>query len=684
CRVLTSRNLLVDESALTGESFPVEKSDRPADPQAELAQRTDALFMGTHVISGAGSAVVAQTGRATEFAAVYERLAGRDVTTSFERGMTRFGLLLVRAMAVLVTVILVVNLLLGRPALDAVLFSLALAVGLTPQLLPAIVALSLAAGARLMAAEKVIVKRLDAIEDFGGMTVLCTDKTGTLTAGSVRLDRAISLDGADSPAVLRLAALNAGLQRGFANPMDEAIVTAAEPLPSRVKLIDEAPYDFTRKRLSVLVDDADGPLMICKGAVSGVLSTCGQARTAHGVVPLDLVRRDVEERLAQLSAHGYRVVAIASRAMPNRHDIGPADETGLILDGLLAFHDPVKADAADAVRDLSALGVSTRLVTGDNRLAAGHIAEAVGLRGQMLVGSEIDSLGDAELAEKIADVHVFAEVEPLHKERVVRALRARGEVVGFLGDGINDAPALHAADVGISVDSAVDVAKQAASIVLLEKDLRVIADGVRQGRRTFANTLKYVRVTVSANFGNMLSMAAASAFLPFLPLLPRQILLLNLLTDVPGTTIATDSVDAEQLASPRRWDLAGIRTFMIVFGLLSSLFDLATFAVLRWGFSAGPELFRTGWFIESTATELVVMLVLRSARPISRSRPSTLLLLSSAVVMAVTLALPYLPVLADALGLTPPPAALLAALAGLTVAYVGVNEMAKRVTRLVA
>jgi len=662
----------------------VEKSERPADPDAELAHRTDALFMGTHVISGEASAMVAQTGRATEFAAVYERLAGRDVTTSFERGMTRFGLLLVRAMAVLVAVILVVNLLLGRPALDAVLFSLALAVGLTPQLLPAIVAVSLAAGARLMAAEKVIVKRLDAIEDFGGMTVLCTDKTGTLTAGAVRLDRAIGVDGVDSPAVLRLAAMNAGLQRGFTNPMDEAITVVAGPLGPDVKLIDEAPYDFARKRLSVLTDDGDGPVMICKGAVSSVLTACGQASTTHGVVPLDVVRQGVEECVSQLSADGYRVLAIAHRAMPGCHDIGPADETGMVLDGLLAFHDPVKANAADAISGLAALGISTRLVTGDNRLAARHIAEAVGLASGVLTGSEIDALGDEDLAGRIGDVRVFAEVEPLHKERVVRALRARGEVVGFLGDGINDAPALHAADVGVSVDSAVDVAKQAASIVLLEKDLRVIADGVRQGRRTFANTLKYVRVTVSANFGNMLSMAAASVFLPFLPLLPRQILLLNLLTDVPGTTIATDSVDAEQLHSPRRWDLAGIRTFMILFGLLSSVFDLATFAVLRWGFSAGPELFRTGWFIESTATELVVMLVLRSARPVLRSRPSSLLLLSSAVVMAVTLALPYLPALAGLLGLTPPPATMLAALAGLTVAYVGVNEVAKRVTRLVA
>jgi P-type Mg2+ transporter len=683
CRVLASRNLLVDEAALTGESFPVEKSERPADT-TEVAHRTDALFMGTHVVSGEGSAVVVQTGRATEFAAVSERLAGRDVTTSFERGMTRFGLLLVRAMAVLVTVILVVNILLGRPVLDAVLFSLALAVGLTPQLLPAIVAVSLAAGARLMAAKKVIVKRLDAIEDFGGMTVLCTDKTGTLTAGAVRLDRAIDINGSDSATVLRMAALNAGLQRGFANPMDEAILAAAGPATPGAKLIDENPYDFSRKRLSVLTEDTDGPVLICKGAVPGVLAACSRATTAQGVVPLTAVRADVDDRVRQLSGDGFRVLAIAHRAMPGRDSTTTADEDDMILDGLLAFQDPAKDDAAQAVGDLAALGVTVRLVTGDNRLAAEHIAQAVGLGGGLLTGPEIDSLGDDELAGRVGEIQVFAEVEPLHKERIVRALRAQGATVGFLGDGINDAPALHAADVGVSVDTAVDVAKEAAAIVLLEKDLRVIADGVRQGRRTFANTLKYVRVTVSANFGNMLSMAAASAFLPFLPLLPRQILLLNLLTDVPGTTIATDNVDAQQLAAPRRWDLAGIRNFMILFGLLSSLFDLATFGLLRWGFDAGPELFRTGWFIESTATELAVMLVLRSARPLLRSRPSNGLLWSSAVVMAVTLTLPYVPFLAEALGLTPPSGGMLAALAALTLAYVGVNEVAKRVTRLIA
>jgi Mg2+-importing ATPase len=679
CRLLRSRSLLVDEAALTGESFPVEKAPGQVEGAAALAQRSNALFMGTHVVSGQGRAVVVQTGRATEFASVYLRLASADVTTSFEQGMTRFGLLLVRAMTVLVTVILVVNLVLHRPFIDSVLFSLALAVGLTPQLLPAIVAVSLAAGARRMAAEKVVVKRLDAIEDFGGMTVLCTDKTGTLTAGAIRLDRAVDLDGQPSAEVARLAWLNAGLQQGFSNPMDEAIIQALPERPAQVSRVDEVPYDFTRKRLSVLVDDHDQRLLVTKGAMSSVLQVCTQARADGQVKPLAEVEGQVGRLFQELSGTGLRVLALAVRPLPGVDQISASDEAEMTLHGLLVFQDPVKPGAAEAIADLHRLGISVRLVTGDNSLAAGTIAARVGLTGEVVGGPQIDRLDDAALAERVRSTAVFAEVEPQHKERIVKALRAGGEVVGFLGDGINDTPALHAADIGISVDTAVDVAKQTASIVLLDKGLHVIADGVRLGRQTFANTLKYVRVTISANFGNMVSMAAASAFLPFLPLLPRQILLLNLLTDIPGTTIATDAVDPEQLTSPRRWDLAGIRDFMITFGLISSVFDLATFAILRVGFHASAEMFRTGWFIESTATELAVMLILRTARPFYRSRPSRALIWSSAGIAATTLALPYLPVLAVPLGLTPLPGTILITLAGLTAVYVAANEVAKRV-----
>lgn len=667
CAVERSQSLLADESALTGEAFPVEKA------------ATAELYAATHVASGTATATVLRTGRATKFAEVTAELAGRDVVTGFERGMTRFGLLLVRAMVVLVTAIFVVNVVLDRPVVDALLFSLALAVGLTPQLLPAIVAVSLSAGARRMAAERVIVKRLDAIEDFGAMTVLCTDKTGTLTAGAVRLDRATGVGGEPSEEVLRLARLNAGLQHGFANPLDEAVLAGAPPLDAAAR-IDEVPYDFQRKRLSVLVDEGGVPTLITKGALEAVLAVCATARTAGGTAPLETVRESVMERFAELSGDGFRVLGVATAALPGRSAATAADESGMTLAGLLAFHDPAKEGTAEAVRDLAGLGISVRLITGDNRLAAERIAREVGLGGEVLTGADLDRLDEAALAARVADAEVFAEVEPLHKERVVRALRACGATVGFLGDGINDAPALHAADVGISVDTAVDVAKQSAAIVLLDKDLEVIADGVRLGRRTFANTLKYVRVTISANFGNMLSMAAASAFLPFLPLLPRQILLLNFLSDIPGTTIATDQVDPEQLRRPRAWNLGGIRTFMIVFGLLSSVFDIATFLVLRLGLDAGADVFRTGWFIESTATELAVMLVLRTARPFYRSRPSRPLLLSSLAVAALTVSLPYTP-LGGPLGLVPLTWPVLGALAALTALYVAANEGAKRLLR---
>ena len=681
CRVLETQNLLVDEAALTGESYPTEKTPGTLDADRPISGRTNAVFLGTHVASGTGTALVAKRGRATEFGALTSRLGSRDVTTRFERGMSAFGLLLVRAMAVLVTAIFVVNLVLDRPVVASLLFSVALAVGLTPQLLPAIVAVSLSAGARRMAAEKVIVKRLDAIEDFGGMTVLCTDKTGTLTAGAAALDSALDLDGRASDEILRLARLNAGLQRGYANPLDEAILRGA-PRVEPARRLDEVPYDFERKRLSVLVDD-DTPTLITKGALDGILAIATTAESGGATVPLDAVRERVAERFTELSAGGYRVLGIATRALPGRQQVTSEDETAMTLRGLLAFHDPPKEGVLEAITELEALGVSVRLVTGDNRIAARKIAEDVGLRSdRLLTGPQIDALDDDGLATEAAATTVFAEVDPLHKERLVEALRARGETVGFLGDGINDSAALHAADVGISVDTAVDVAKQTAAIVLLDKSLAVVVDGVRLGRQTFANTLKYVRVTTSANFGNMLSMAAAAAFLPFLPLLPRQILLLNFLSDIPGMTIAADAVDPEQLRRPGSWSVRSIRHFMIVFGLISSAFDILTFLTLRVVFDAGADLFRSGWFVESTATELAVMLVLRTARPFWRSRPGRALLASSLVVAALTVALPYT-ALAGPLGLTALPARVLIALVGLTAVYVAANEVAKHWYRLV-
>jgi Mg2+-importing ATPase len=675
-RILCSRDLLVDEATLTGESYPVEKSAEPVEPTAEPAGRADTVFMGTHVVTGTADVVVTATGSDTEFGALSRQLGERDVTTVFERGINQFGYLLVRVMLVLVTTIFVVNLVLDRPLLDSFLFSLALAVGLTPQLLPAIVAVSLATGARVMAREKVIVRRLDAIEDFGAMTVLCTDKTGTLTAGAIRLDHALDVEGSRSAEVLRLAALNAGLQQGYPNPIDDAVITVTGR-PHAV-LLDENPYDFTRKRLAVLVGDPGAETLVTKGAFAATVAICDTARTAAGVVAIDTIRSALQRRFESLSADGYRVLAVATRPLPGRRSVTAADETHMTLEGLLAFHDPPKAGVTEAITRLREQGVSVRLVTGDSHLAATQVATAVGLPGtDLLTGADVDALDDDALAARVATASVFAEVEPLHKRRIVAALRSLGETVGFLGDGINDTVALHTADVGISVDTAVDAAKQTAAIVLLDKSLAVVSQGVTLGRRTFANTLKYIRVTTSANFGNVLSMTIAAGFLPFLPLLPRQVLLLNFLSDIPGVTIAEDAVDPEQLEAPRAWHLRSIRNFMITYGAISSAFDLATFVVLRVGYDAGATLFHSAWFVESTLTELAVMLVLRTNRTFFRSRPGRGLLWTSGAVAAVTVALPYSP-LAAPLGLTGLPVTILATIVGIIVGYVVANELVKR------
>lgn len=676
CRVLESKGLLLDESVLTGESYAAHKEPEPVDRAVAPGKRRSGVFMGTHVVSGTGRAVVVYTARDSEFGSLAARLGTDEGVTSFEHGATDFGLLLVRAMTLLVSAVFIVNVVLHRPMIDSLLFSLALAVGLTPQLLPAIVAVSLAKGAKRMAAEKVIVKRLDAIEDLGAMTVLCTDKTGTITQGVIELDGALGLDGKPDGEVGRLAYLNATLQKGFPNPLDLAIARESPP-EKGAELLDEVPYDFSRKRLSVLVSDERAPLLITKGAFSSMLEVCTHAEIAGRFVEIGSVRKTLEQQFDEQSRQGLRVLGLATRLLPGREHIAETDESDMVLRGLLTFADPPKETAHQAVKNLAKSGVSICVVTGDNRLAARHTAESVGLPSEDIVtAQEIDALTEDELVATVRSARVFAEVEPVHKERIVLALRHAGETVGFLGDGINDAAALHAADVGISVDTAVDVAKQAASVVLLDKSLQVVADGIDVGRQTFVNTLKYVRVTISANFGNVVSMAAASAFLPFLPLLPRQILLLNFLSDIPATAISTDSVDPEQTATPEQWDVRGIRRFMIVFGLLSSVFDILTFIVLRHGLGATDALFRSGWFIESTATELAALLVLRTGRRFYQSRPSGILLGLSILVLAITVALPFSPA-AGVLGLSPVSPGLLAVLGVLVVVYVLANEVAK-------
>jgi P-type Mg2+ transporter len=642
--IIESKDLFVDEAALTGETFPVEKAAglQPAD--APVSQRTNALFMGTHVVSGTAAAVVVLTGAATEFGQISQRLKLKSPETEFERGVRRFGFLLMEVTLILVIVIFAINVYLARPVLESFLFSLALAVGLTPQLLPAVISINLAAGAKRMAREKVIVKRLAAIENFGSMNVLCVDKTGTITSGVAEIQGALGLDGQASDKVILYAYLNSVYETGFVNPIDAAIRRYCCLDVSGWRKVDEVPYDFLRKRLSVLVAQNGNHLMITKGALKNVLEACAHAETKSGeVVPLESVRADVQTKFTHFSEQGLRTLGVAYRSL-NQGVLGKDDELDMTFLGFLVILDPPKPGIAGTIKRLQQLGVSLKIITGDNRLVAAGMGTQVGLDSRaLLTGPELRQLSEAALLHQVRATQIFAEVEPNQKEHIIVALRKAGNVVGFMGDGINDAPALHAADVSLSVDSAVDVAKEAADIVLLEKDLGVLVTGVQEGRTTFANTLKYVFMATSANFGNMFSMAGASLFLSFLPLLPKQILLTNLLTDFPEMTIATDSVDPEMVERPRRWDIRFIRRFMLTFGLISSIFDYVTFGVLLWLLNATPEQFRTGWFQESVISAAVIVLVIRSRRPIYKSRPGTYLLVATLLVVAATVLFPYTP-----------------------------------------
>jgi Mg2+-importing ATPase len=529
-----------------------------------------------------------------------------------------------------------------------------------------------------MARANVIVKRLSAIEDLGGMNVLCTDKTGTITTGEVKLHSAQDANGDPSDLVMEYAYLNAFHHKGYANPIDDAILSATPKHVAPTERVAEIPYDFMRKRLSVLVKRDGQHLLLTKGAVENVLAACAPVLDSAAPGPM-LGRSEIEirRRFKELSHSGYRVLGVAHKLMGARFELTTADETDMAFAGFLAFEDPPKPEIAETVRDLAALGVSLRMVTGDNRLVAAHIAYSVGLANPTLMtGEQVQALSDEALPDAVEQTSVFAEVDPIQKERIIRAFRYRGFVVGYLGDGINDALALHAADVSISVDTAVDVAKDSASIVLLRKDLGVLMQGVRLGRQTFANTLKYVFVTTSANFGNMASMAGASLILPFLPLLPLQILLLNFLSDLPATTISSDAVDPELVEKPEAWNIHSIRDFMIVFGLISSVFDFLTFGILRLGFNASEGLFRSGWFLESLGTELAVMLVLRTRRRFYVSRPSNLLLGTSVATAVAGFALIMTP-LGDPLGFEPLSAWVLLSLAAILTGYVVATEAGK-------
>ena len=678
CLLEESKDLFVDEATLTGETYPAEKSVGLLAAETPLGQRTNALWMGTHVVSGTARAIVVNTGRQTEFGKVSERLKLRSPETDFERGIRRFGYFLMEVTLLLVTAIFAINVYLERPVLDSLLFSLALAVGLTPQLLPAIISINLARGAKRMAEARVIVKRLASIENFGSMNVFCSDKTGTLTEGIVRLQSAVDMENAPSEKVLFHAYLNAFYETGFANPIDEAIRTHRQFDLTGYQKTAEIPYDFLRKRLSVLVAHDGSHLMVTKGALQNVLDVCSTAENAAGtLVDLAAVRDRIQRCFEEFSSSGCRTLGVAYKSMEATSSIDKADESSMTFLGFLVLFDPPKQNVIATITSLKGLGVSLKIITGDNRLVAANVARQIGMvTAKLLAGPDLARMSDGALLNQVNDVGVFAEIEPNQKERIILALKKAGNVVGYMGDGVNDASALHAADVGISVESAVDVAKEAADIVLLDKDLGVLVQGVREGRTTFANTLKYVFMATSANFGNMFSMAGVSLFLPFLPLLPTQILLTNLLTDFPEMTIATDRVDSEMVDHPRHWDIAAIRKFMLTFGLVSSVFDFVTFGALLFILHATQEQFRTGWFIESVVSASLIVLVVRSRNPFFKSRPSKYLLLATLLTVVATVILPYTP-LSDIFGFSRLPISFLLLIATIVLFYIISAEVVK-------
>ncbi len=682
--VLEANDFFVNQAVLTGETFPVEKQPATIPANASLAQRTNCVFMGTSVGSGTAQVLIVQTGRATQFGQIADRLTLRPPETEFERGIQHFGYLMTMVMVVIVVIVLAINIFLSKPPIDSLLFALALAVGLTPELLPAIISITLSHGAQRMAKRGVIVRRLNAIENLGSMDVLCTDKTGTLTEGIVQLDGALDPEGQTSTTVLHSTYLNSHFQTGLKNPLDEAINTYAEKAGidiSTEKKVDEIPYDFVRKCLSVVTANAQGErTLITKGALENVLSLCKHIQVGDAVVPLDDTRHTaIEQRYSDWSGQGFRVLGVATKKVEARSgSYSTADESDLIFTGFLLFFDPPKADVQQVIVDLTKRGVQLKIITGDNQKVAQHVAETVKLPfTNVLTGSALNDMHDEALWHMAEQTAIFAEVDPNQKERIILALRKTGHVVGYMGDGINDAPALHAADVGISVDTAVDVAKEAADFVLLKQDLDILRQGIDEGRLTFANTLKYILTAISGNFGNMFSMAGASLLLPFLPLLAPQVLLENFLSDIPSTTIASDNVDPEMVEKPHRWNTKFIRDYMVLFGLVSSIFDFLTFGTLLFLFRASPETFRTGWFVESLLTELVIVLVIRTRHVFFRSRPGKLLLVSTLVFIVITLAIPYLP-LVSVFGFVPLPIPIMLTMLGLTILYVLATELTKK------
>ena len=678
-QLIHSRDLHVQQAALTGESMPVEKYATDATTPPDAGESPNEVFLGTSVVSGTATAVVVATGPATAFGDIAARLAVRQPETEFDRGTKQFGFLIMRTVFFLVLFILLVNLSLHRNALESLLFAVALAVGLTPEFLPMITTVTLSMGAVRMARKKVIVKHLEAIENFGSIDVLCSDKTGTLTSGDMALDRSLDPFGHPSERALFLAYLNSRFETGIKSPLDAAILKRTQPGEDGYQKTDEIPFDFDRRRLSIAVEKDGHCMLITKGAPEGVLAistACEADGSSHPMAEAD--RSRCIETYRALSADGFRVLAVAYRPVEQREGLTAADERALIFAGLLTFFDPPQEGVTESLAALRRDGIEVKIVTGDNELVTRHICEKVGIDAKSIVlGEEIERMSDAALAHVAEEVNVFARVSPGQKNRIIRALKARSHVVGFLGDGINDAPSLHAADVGISVAGAVDVAKDAADIILLEHDLAVLHSGIIEGRKAFGNVFKYLLMGTSSNFGNMFSMAGAVLFLPFLPMLPTQILLNNFLYDLAQVTIPTDNVDPAYISKPQRWDVRVIRNFMLLIGPISSIYDFLTFFILLKVFKSSEALFHTGWFVESLATQTLVLFVIRTAGNPWSNPPSLPLATTTVLVVLIGALLPFSP-LAGALGFTPLPAAYFVFLVVATGTYLALVEVVKR------
>ena len=678
CLLFEENDLHVNEATLTGETYPAEKAIGIIAADTGISKRTNTLFEGTSIVSGSGKAIAVLTGKDTIFGNISASLSKPKEETAFEKGIRKFGFLLMQITIVLAIIILAVNIYLGRPLIDSLLFGLALAVGMAPELLPAIMTIAMSAGAKRMAKQKVIVKKLSSIQNLGEINLFCSDKTGTLTEGVLKVSSIVGIDGKESAAVKELAFLNASFETGFANPMDEALRRLTDVSTDGYTKTDEIPYDFIRKCLSVSVKKDSQFKIITKGALTNIVAKCDKVLQPDGTVtPIENEKEKINTLYKEYSNQGFRTIGVGYKITEKEVRLSKDDEQQMVFAGFVLLFDPPKEGVVEVIDELRKNGVVLKIITGDNKLVAAYIADKMGLKNCVVIsGEEISKMSPEALVQNVQRANVFAEIEPQQKENIIKAFRKAGNTVAYMGDGINDVAAINAADVGISTNNAVDVAKEAADVVLLEKDLAVLNAGILEGRRTFLNTLKYIYTNTSATFGNMFSMAGASLILPFLPMLPQQILMTNFLTDFPYMAVAADNVDEDELKVPQKWNLKQLKNFMIVFGLHSSVFDYLTFYALYKLFKADADMFHTGWFIESICTELLILFVVRTHKSLLKSMPGKLMIGLSVAALIITMALPFTPFAKD-LGFVVPPFKLIGIIVGILALYVITADMIK-------